>query len=271
MTTEYSKFIERIEKKFTTDSSELHYIKNVVRAMFNQVSAFRYKFDKYNSNIYIQLEKDVDNMECNFDNRLLDYLSEYKELKSSIKKMHELIYRFRTLSKRIINYGILYSMTERDYNKIMLEYGNSLAKKLVLSGTLILPCKLGTIEVCLTEHNKPRIDWGASNRMKQLIIDEGKIPKDMLNPNGEKWIVYHTEEIYPFIRYTFNSKIHNLQFYKLAVSNYNNFLRDGVVENAPRSIDDCFNSRYGLIQKLSRYMKFDINGKLKYKYTNEKS
>lgn len=58
--------------------------------------------------------------------------------------------------------------------------------------------RLSTISVIKVDrdYSKPRVNWKASNELKQEIIDNGGTPYSKENPNGEKWFVYYTDKWY---------------------------------------------------------------------------
>ena len=45
-------------------------------------------------------------------------------------------------------------------------------------------------------HNKPQVDWKASNEYKQELLDEGKKLFDPETGEGEEWLIYHTDPWY---------------------------------------------------------------------------
>ena len=258
MASTYDTYLFKIEKKFATDSNELHYVKGIINSIFRSIKFNRPTLDKYNTIIYEQLEASANQYINLFDNKLFDYLSDKKELKDLVNKFLSLMNKIAYLNKRITTYKALYSMTEADFNNAMRINGEELAKTLVFTGRVILPANLGTLAIYIATHVKPRIDWGESNKMKQCILDEGGIPKNIANPDGEKWLIYRTDKDYPFVKYLYNKAIFNLQYYTISISNYNNCNRDGIVETKPRSFDECFRSQYGLLQKILRCMEYEL-------------
>lgn len=46
------------------------------------------------------------------------------------------------------------------------------------------------------DFTKRRINWAASNALKNQILEEGGIPRSKENPEGENWLVYYTEDHY---------------------------------------------------------------------------
>ena len=54
------------------------------------------------------------------------------------------------------------------------------------------------------EFKKPSVDWKASYKLRQELLDEGKELFDSKTGKGEKWLVYFTNEYY--FRYYWNKK-----------------------------------------------------------------
>ena len=78
MTSTYDTYLFKIEKKFATDSNELHYVKGIINSIFRSIKFNRPTLDKYNTIIYEQLEASANQYTNLFDNKLFDYLSDKK-------------------------------------------------------------------------------------------------------------------------------------------------------------------------------------------------
>ena len=58
--------------------------------------------------------------------------------------------------------------------------------------------RLGISYVLRSPNSKPIMDWGASNKLKKQLIEEGHTVKTAETPNGIKWLLFRTDAGYCF-------------------------------------------------------------------------
>jgi len=102
------------------------------------------------------------------------------------------------------------------YKDILSNFFKSVGVKLVEGKKFNLNNSNGYLAIRRVERSfyKPRINWGASNKYKQKIIDEGGTPLSGDN-GGKPWLVYFTDDEYfrlAWIKPTVGIK--NTKFYK---------------------------------------------------------
>ncbi len=93
-----------------------------------------------------------------------------------------------------VDYAVFKEILERLFKK--------LAKKIIHGYKFTIGHGIGLIEVIkvartfsTNEDGVPKvaIDWGASNKRKEELIDQGRVPYNgKTAPNGVKWLIFHT-------------------------------------------------------------------------------
>lgn len=95
---------------------------------------------------------------------------------------------------------------------------NEKAVNAMLEGKRIdLPGRLGFLNVIRKERDftKPRVNWGASRRIKKQLLAEGKELYDEKTGKGERWLVYYTDDFYCRFRWSKkHCKVRNKSVYK---------------------------------------------------------
>jgi hypothetical protein len=84
------------------------------------------------------------------------------------------------------------------YNEILSRYNKKAADAVIFGEVLNLGNTVGRILIkkIRRRYDKLEVDWGASNIRKAELIAQGITPKDPEHPEGENWILYHTDAWY---------------------------------------------------------------------------
>ena len=91
------------------------------------------------------------------------------------------------------------------FHEICEEFNEKLMHEIIYNARVAnLGWRLSTLEVVKVDRNfsKQAVNWVASEKLKQRIIDEGGVPYSKEHPEGEKWFVYYTDDY--FIRFNWN-------------------------------------------------------------------
>ena len=103
------------------------------------------------------------------------------------------------------------------YKEVIISYNNQVMEKITDGYIFNMGNLLSSICVVKIDRNfeKPTVDWPASNRRKQKILDSGAKLYDSKTGEGEKWIVYYLDDYY--VRFYWNKykcRIKNKSIYK---------------------------------------------------------
>lgn len=84
------------------------------------------------------------------------------------------------------------------YKEVIARVLKKAADAVIFGAMFNLQNNLGYVRIRKIKRNfmKSVPDWGASNKLKNQLISEGKQVKNQDNPNGEEWIVYFTDPWY---------------------------------------------------------------------------
>jgi|SRR5690606_31073606 len=108
-------------------------------------------------------------------------------------------------SKEEIPYNLFYNVV-REFNKLIAEK--------VITEAYQFKTNIGIFQVVRDERKGKSIDWAASKRRKQEILDSGQIPYSKTeSPNGVEWFIYHTGDYFKWQWYKHQQFIKNLSNY----------------------------------------------------------
>ena len=91
------------------------------------------------------------------------------------------------------------SLDEKIFHKLCIEFNTAVMDEVIYKGREFdMGFRLSTIEVVRADRDfkNKTINWNASNKLKEKIIEEGGTPYSKDNPEGEKWFVYYTDDWY---------------------------------------------------------------------------
>lgn len=112
------------------------------------------------------------------------------------------------LQKNEIPYKLFYD--------IIREFHKEISNKIVFDTYRFKPSEIGVFEILRLDRKGKSIDWNASKKRKQEIIDAGGTPYSKLNaPNGIEWFVYHEGDYFKWnwFKDTGAKFVKNLKFY----------------------------------------------------------
>jgi hypothetical protein len=87
----------------------------------------------------------------------------------------------------------------KQFKEIITIYNKKSSDEIIQGGILHLSNRLGYVQIrkiIPTKKSTSRIDWKASMDYKQELIDQGKTPKNKLNPDGSNWLIYRNQSYY---------------------------------------------------------------------------
>lgn len=84
----------------------------------------------------------------------------------------------------------------RQFHALTLEYNRLLVDRLLEGQSVSLGKLLGSIRIVKNKNTfkNPKIDWGASNKYRKELEEEGTPLYDKKTGKGTKWIIYHMPE-----------------------------------------------------------------------------
>lgn len=107
------------------------------------------------------------------------------------------------------------------YTKIINRCNTDIINHLLKGEKIQFPKKLSYIEIrrSTRNFNKPQVNWNASNKLKEKLLNEGKKLYDDETGEGHEWIIYYTDDDYCFTYWNkFRCNIPNKTVYKFVPS-----------------------------------------------------
>ena len=111
-------------------------------------------------------------------------------------------------------------MSYRDFSRIINRYNKLIVEAVASGETWKMPLNMGIVKLVTGSRNfkRKRIDWPASHKLKQDIIDRGGTPRKAGTEEGENWIVYYTDDFYCRVNWdkkgTKGNSLRNWKVYK---------------------------------------------------------
>lgn len=185
------------------------------------------------------------------------------------KTIHSYLYTCRVkipnLKHEIKILGIACSMPDRVYFTIQYWFNREIGNHILRGGVFSFGqglSKLGISYVLRSKNAKPIVDWGESNKLKKLLIEQGHTPKSQDNPGGVKWLLYRTDEGYCFWKWLKRESFAlNKKMYKFRAIATNNECTDYKGELTQEQI---LEKSIGTFDKMMALLK--LNPKIKEKY-----
>ena len=124
-------------------------------------------------------------------------------LKKEVKEIEDRI----KILKKADPKGTKTIMTYRTFVSVVELYNHKVKKALVEEGaTVKLGNNLGYLYILKKEKkdlfSMGNIDWNASKKFKQELIDRGDIPKDQEHPEGKNWFQFYEDKEYFRVAWT---------------------------------------------------------------------
>ena len=116
---------------------------------------------------------------------------------------------------------------ELSYNNFRscCELFNQLAMDKIIDGySLNMGAYLSSIYIVKVDrnYNNPQVNWGATNKYKKELLEEGYSEEDLYskdNPDGIKYFIYHTDDWYcKFHWYKKGCKVRNKSAYRFTAT-----------------------------------------------------
>ena len=271
----YKYYINNVIKKFTIANSELHHVISIIHSTYLVL----YRNRQYiKPKVYDKIMYDIKNYNNKNRNSELG-LSVYDVREESFTDYNTILRnviqqfnynanrKYNKVKEQVDKYIKLTIVSEEEYYRIVKTYNDIIAEELVKTGLAPLPRRMGNLNIILFQNNNPNIDWNKSNKFKQNLIDEGiKVRKG--DNGGESWLIRNEDEY----RYKicldkgYNLAKDKYHLYVFVPTNYTNgkfrnydFLKD-------MNINMCFDSRFGLVQKVRNYRVIDPTIDVIYSY-----
>lgn len=263
----YKDYIASIEAKINTVSIKItqyygsqSYIKTCIinnRCEFESVGV---NIDTLFSNPYIADIKIKELVENGQLIRVAHYVKSYVNSCKYIT-LHKLL--FERLNKCLMPYEVYLKMigyTNLEIAKYILKGGYYVFGS---AGKLYIREKARTF-LFMGKPVKLPVDWGNSNKYKNKLIEEGKVPFNTAKaPDGIKWHTYHNSDFAYWFWWEAGA-IENRGFFKFIPSK---FVRRGNKKDLEfKSIDDIYNTtEIGNLNKMLELMKIDSLHYLNYR------
>lgn len=84
------------------------------------------------------------------------------------------------------------------FKEVLTRFNKKVSDTIIMGGIFNLNNNLGYIRIKKIRRNYERAvpNWKESNFHKKKLIEEGKVPKGPLTPEGENWMVFFTDAWY---------------------------------------------------------------------------
>lgn len=147
-------------------------------------------------------------------------------------------YNTRAIYNICIENGIIREdeIPYKTFYNVIREFHKEISQKIIFDTYRFNPSEIGVFEILRSERRGKSIDWNASKKRKQEIIDSGEVPYSKLNaPNGIDWFVYHDGDYFKWNWYknTATTFIKNIRFYMFKAATGNRRAVAQAVKNNP--------------------------------------
>jgi hypothetical protein len=148
-----------------------------------------------------------------------------------------------------IEQGFIKDIEYKTFANIVKQFHKDISLEVQLGYRFQPNGELGTFNIIRDIRRGRTIDWGASNKFKQKILDNGGIPFNKETaPNGEEWFIYFEDNNYYKWKW-FKRKptfIKNLIYYMFKPSSKNRRTISQVIKDNPLAAE-----RYGVYKQSS--------------------
>jgi hypothetical protein len=113
----------------------------------------------------------------------------------------------------------------RDFFNVIREFHKEISSKIIFDTYRFKPSEIGVFEIIKDIRRGKSIDWNASKKRKQQLLDDGLVPFSKAEaPDGIKWFVYHEGSDYfkwNWFKDTGAKFIKNIKYYTFKVTTGN--------------------------------------------------
>lgn len=187
---QHTKDYERLKQELEECYTSKDYVEKKLEAnCTDALKLFGYTLADFSNMIVIKgIENKVRALKLDkFAQKRLDTFMLYLRVSSKLnKKINSLKRGLEILEKRI-------NVKQKDFLSIIGHFNNLIINEVIERGYTFNMChNLGSIIVRRKKRTRKKIDWNASKKYRQKLIDEGKVPYDKKeSPDGIKWFIYH--------------------------------------------------------------------------------
>jgi hypothetical protein len=146
-------------------------------------------------------------------------------------------YNTRSIYNHCVNEGLIDKklVPYMTFYKVIRQFHKEISDKIIFD-TYQFKTEIGQFEVLRDERKGKSIDWNASKKRKQEIIDSGNVPFNAeSNPDGIKWFVYHEGDYFKWNWFKDKgiSFTKNIKFYVFKPTSINRRAVAKAVKNNP--------------------------------------
>ena len=152
--------------------SELDYLKNMNLEMDTELQ----KLEQEDTNIY------------SFTSTTEKIYELKREIYNNQEKINSLTKENPSKKIKLLDY--------ETFKEVIYKYNKLAVEQLIEGEVLNLNEKLGYLYILKVNRMNKAVDWEESKKFKQVLLDQGKVPKDEDNPDGENWLVYFQSNYY---------------------------------------------------------------------------
>jgi len=246
-------FIEVCNKKIDTLNKNLHICFNDITKSINTIEDKYYNYlIKYNINLKDLYNNIIIGKPLLYTNSTEEnlFIGEYNYL---LLKMNYIPIAVKAIKK----YSFYITIPISIYKTILYNY-NFEQSKLLLKGEKITLPKIGELSIIRVTYDSTKPDWGASQRFKEYLKEQGLTTKDKNNPDGKLWLVDNglNRDDFTVTRWRKrHSKLRNKQPYRFRPSIYGNFYPKSL--DRQYTIDEIINkTNTGLSDKIHHIYRF---------------
>lgn len=271
---QYKLFKERLSNDISTKQQQLNDCLDNINYNIKMIKSintkFNYPITDYHLNIYYttndqsiidlraasRVESKLPNKLLNTETRILwDNVNQFIKNKRLIHNIQEAINKGEAFKNKL---------TSTKYIAIIRALNVEISNHVIRGGLYSFSKELSHIYIKekIRDTHVNGINWGESNKFKAQLIAEGKTPYDKkLNPDGEKWFVYHTNTYNYWWKWNSNfCNFPNIQYYIFDPTCYVNTptrKKQDFLDTC-KSNDDIINSNLlGNVEKVNYLIEFD--------------
>lgn len=146
------------------------------------------------------------------------------------------VFTIKDIYDLLVNEGIIdkKEIKIQEFKKVVKEFHQLISHEIVFKAYKYKFGEIGEFSIVRDKRRGKSINWGASNKRKQEIIDSGQIPFNKETaPDGIKWFIYHEGDYFKWHWYKSNTFVKNINVTSFRSTRTNRVAVGTAVKNDP--------------------------------------
>lgn len=146
------------------------------------------------------------------------------------------IFTLRDIYDLLITEGIIdkKEIPFKEFRPVIKEFYKLISNEIIFKAYKFTVGEIGEFKIVRDKRRGKSINWGASNKRKQELIDAGEVPFNKDNaPDGVKWFIYHEGDYFKWQWYKSHTYVKNINVTAFRATRTNRVAVGAAVKNDP--------------------------------------